>query len=390
MSRAPFALVLTAVAVWLGTRADSASGCGVAPHFGERVSTATESALIVWDEKTKTEHFIRRAAFTSTSADFGFLVPTPGRPELDVAEEYLFGNLGALTAPRVEYRETVVEVEREFGMGCAGAARQAFPGAAAPAGLADKAPGPKAGAVEVLAQKRVGDYDATVLAFRRGDESAAAGAAELTKWLAKHGYASAPPLTKWLERYVQNEWCVTAFKIATDAKQPAVPGRYHVEAKPVRMSFKAERPFYPYREPEAEAPAGGPAPRELRVFLAAQARFEGKLGDGAKAWPGQTVWSGPLVPALMGGVFADAKLIPAPAAEGWWLTEFQDTSSPRPGTDEVYFERSADQSPVERPPHVITTRREVVVTPWWHGAVYAGGLAALALGGVVLWRVLRK
>ena len=33
-----------------------------------------------------------------------------------------------------------------------------------------------------------------------------------------------------------------------------------------------------------------------------------------------------------------------------WLTEFEDHSTPRPGTDEVYFKPDADQSPVARPP----------------------------------------
>ena len=205
---------------------------------------------------------------------------------------------------------------------------------------------------------------------------------------------------------MKDQWCVTAFKIAapepkTDGpKQPV--GRHDLRAKPIRMSFKADRPFYPYREPETE-PTARPAgeSRLLRVFVAAQGRFAGTLGDGSKAWPGQTVWAGPVDAPRWTTLFQKAKLsdpakeagstIPLlPATDGWWLTEFEDRSSPRPGTDEVYFERSADSSAVARPPHVITTRRTVTVTPWWHAAVYVGVPVALILGALAAWRVLRR
>jgi hypothetical protein len=43
------------------------------------VRIAEEEAVIVWDPATKTEHFIRRAAFHSTARQFGFLVPTTPR-----------------------------------------------------------------------------------------------------------------------------------------------------------------------------------------------------------------------------------------------------------------------------------------------------------------------
>ena len=50
-----------------------APGCGAISYVGERVNIASESAVIVWDEATKTEHFIRRATFQSTAYDFGFV-----------------------------------------------------------------------------------------------------------------------------------------------------------------------------------------------------------------------------------------------------------------------------------------------------------------------------
>ena len=51
---------------------------------------------------------------------------------------------------------------------------------------------------------------------------------------------------------------------------------------------------------------------------------------------------------------------------------------------------SADASPVERPPIIVNHARTVVVTPWWHLAVYVGVPVALVLGSLTLWRVLRR
>src|SRR5580692_3138180 len=58
------------------------SACAVAPPRNGHVSIADETAIIVWDAATKTEHFIRRASFQTASKDFGFIVPTPSKPML--------------------------------------------------------------------------------------------------------------------------------------------------------------------------------------------------------------------------------------------------------------------------------------------------------------------
>jgi hypothetical protein len=400
MTRFTLVPVVVAAAA-LAAVPDAATGCAAVPHRDQRVETAEETALIVWDEQTKTEHFVRRASFRSTGYDFGFLVPTPNRPAMDVAGDDLFGELSTVTAPKVEYREQVIEVERGLSFGCFDAKM------ASKMDTGDAAPAARAGGVDVLEQKRVGDYDATVLAFRRGDgDGPETGAKALAEWLARHGYESPPAIERWLAKYVADGWCVTAFKIAAPEKpetNKSPAGRRDLRAKPVRMSFKAERPFYPYREPEIE-PGTQPAgeARLLRVFVAAKGRVAGTLGDGSKEWPGQTAWSGPLDAARWTSLFGKAKLTdppakdtrpavpPPPADAGYWLTEFEDRSSPRPGTDEVYFVPSADASAVERPTKVITSTRTVMVTPWWHAVVYAGVPVALVLGGIGLWRVLRR
>ena len=63
------------------------------------ISVTMEDVCIVWDPKSKTEHFIRRANFESESEDFGFLVPTPSKPELGEANQALFQRLETAVKP---------------------------------------------------------------------------------------------------------------------------------------------------------------------------------------------------------------------------------------------------------------------------------------------------
>ena len=62
---------------------------------------ASENAVIVWNEKTHTEHFIRTATFPSSADDIGFLVPTPSTPIITTTDKKVIDNLDAVVAPKV-------------------------------------------------------------------------------------------------------------------------------------------------------------------------------------------------------------------------------------------------------------------------------------------------
>jgi hypothetical protein len=298
-----------------------ARACAPAPPPQVRVDIAQESAIILWDEAGKTEHFIRRASFKTAAGDFGFLVPTPSQPTLAEASDEAFAELEKLTAPRVETRS------RPAGYGCIGCAG----GAPAPEGAA--------GAVRVLDEKRVAGHDAVVL---EANDPAA-----LNQWLQDHGYATRPALTAWLKPDVDAGWKISAFKIAK--KAPDTP---EVATTAVRMTFHTDKPFFPYREPEDQRsakPEDHPN-RLLRVYFLDQSRVKGTLGAKADTWPGKAVWANQVPDSQRAHLLELLKLPAATPPAAWWLTEFEDRSSPRPGTEDVYFARSEDQSPVERPP----------------------------------------
>jgi len=372
-------------------------GCGGAYRAGERVDVADETALIIWNEAAKTEHFIRRATFVGSAYDFGFLVPTPNKPHLESADVELFTALGTITKPKIEYRE-----ETRVNLACGGAALgEKSAGYAMPAG------------VVVLEQKLVGGMDATVLGFRReGKQDLKQAAAELLAWLNRNQYAIRPDLDEWLIPYIRDNWVITAFKIAgqplsetsvapkgTGKNETPTSQNIGLKSSAVRMSFQTDRPFFPYREPADQRDVqAGKLPRLLRVFIAAKQRMAGKLGDGTTSWPGQTVWAEALKDEERLDLLKRTNAPVGTAPGGWWLTEFEDRSTPRPGTDEVYFEPSADRSVVARTPEIITNYRD----PWWTGPMLIGVCLIFALTvvsvpiGLVLlirsakWRIQRS
>src|SRR5262245_22042976 len=74
--------------------------CAPAPRPGQFVRIAEESAVIVWDEKTRAQHFIRRATFDTDAPDFGFLVPTPATPALAEVSDSVFNDLEYFIRPK--------------------------------------------------------------------------------------------------------------------------------------------------------------------------------------------------------------------------------------------------------------------------------------------------
>ena len=334
----------------LGPR--TATACATAPPAGAVVAVADESAVIVWDEATKTEHFVRRATFRSAAKDFGFLVPTPSKPELSEASDASFARLEDVIRPEtVQVHHTRLEPTLMLFFFFLARGSKSAPMEVA------RAP------VRVLEEKRVAGYDAAVL------EADDAGALE--QWLKEHGYAQRPALAEWLAPYVQKKWKLTAFKVAdpTAGDQPQNLG-----TNAVRMSFHTERPFFPYREPRDQRESLPPAlstSRSLRVFFIGTSRAAATIGEGTTTFAGTTAWAGP---------FDAAKAeLPVAAPPGAWLTLFQDDASPRPGTDELWLAKAKDQTPIKPPPFVIQVG-DVIPIP----------LDLIALLGVIVWLIIRK
>lgn len=309
------------ISAWFGLAvllcSHDAMACAPAPHAGEFVAVSEESAVIIWDPATKTQHFIRRATFRGKAQDFGFLVPTPTAPTLAAVDESVFDHLRRKTS-----RPVVHETRKRYDW---------TPLVLYPFVLTrNKSDGVTAGRapVEVLSTQKVGGYEAAILD--------ATDAAALNQWLTDNGYATTPDLTEWLEAYIAQRWIISAFKID---KAQSIEAR----TATVRMSFVTERPYFPYREPASQRGELS-ASRMLSIWFVGPERVKGNVGADGR-WPADLEWSDAIRDLEVAGVNV------APNAR---LTYFQDTSSPRPGTDDLFFTRDTDQSKVVPPPHVIT------------------------------------
>ncbi len=356
-------LVLLAIAFALTSGAPRrAEACATAPPHDHRVDIAGEEVLLVWDATKKVEHFVRRVVFEvqteggaakKAASDFGFLVPTPTKPELAEANDALFDALHEVVKPAVVHKDAYDVVPGcLFGFTMRGISKSESAGAGALA------------PVHVLGEARVAGLDATILE--------ATDVAALGKWLGDHGYPFRPALEKWVKPYVDAKWKITAFKYAS--REVAAVGSAAalgaITSSTLRMTFASERAFYPYREPDDAAAV---PMRSLRVFALSNARLEGAFGE-AGVWPVST-------PFAKNGANLDAvrAAVPGASLAGLdWLTQIDDNAQRRVA-DDVWFRNAARQDAVVPEPFVIHDRHAFFLP-----------VEPLLLGGIVLFFVLRR
>jgi hypothetical protein len=233
----PKLVALAALALGLaGIEAPNADACGAffRPQAMKRApSLSFERVLIIHDPATETQHFIREVAFKGGQETFGFVVPTPSKPEVFKVKTSPFDKLEASFpfAP-----------PRQRGDGSKG-------GGGPPGSAGNAAP-----KVVILDIKRVGSFVAFVLK--------ATDASALDKWLKDNKLGSTPENDKWLAEYVARDFYYVAFRYEPQ-KDANVDGS--LKAETVRISFKTPVPFYPYREPTH--PAGGEETKQRAVAL---------------------------------------------------------------------------------------------------------------------------
>lgn len=196
--------------------APRAEACGAffRPQSAERApSLSLERVLILFDEKSKKEHFIREIVFKGGKETFGFVVPTPSWPEVHKVKKAPF-----------------TELERFFPFEPPAQMPNASRGA--PGGGSKGAAPP----VTVLEVKKLGSFTAFVL--KATDAKALGG------WLEENKLGTTPENDAWLAEYVKRDFFYVAFRYEpTESKGDAL------QAETVRISFDTPVAYYPYREP---------------------------------------------------------------------------------------------------------------------------------------------
>jgi hypothetical protein len=234
-------LALALAALTLEAQPKPAEACGgfFAGELEERPSLSYEQTLIVYDDQKSLEHFVREVVFDKGKSAFGFVVPTPGRPEVFPVPKNPFKDLTERFPLFPPMRSGLVAAGAGFGSGKGGG-----------------------GAVEVLEAKRVGSFKAFVLAAR--DPGAFAN------WLKQQGFASTPEADRWLAHYVTLGFHFVALRYEPAGAANLVAGVPSAET--IRISFSTPLPFYPYLEPDSAPGAKTPEQRGLEVWLVTRER----------------------------------------------------------------------------------------------------------------------
>lgn len=203
-----------------------------------RVDLTSETAILIYDRDSKTEHFIRSAMFQGKAKDFGFIFPSPTEPhEIEAVDSQAFDTLESV-------------IPKDGAMETAGSTKS------------------DAGSVEVLSQKIVGDFEATVLQASDGKA--------MGNWLTKNGHQMRPAMTPWLDHYAKQRWVFTALKyLGRIADKPT---------KAVRISFRTDKPHYPYKMPsDTFSPSHY---RPITLYVVSQSPLKGSYTD-QRPWEGR-------------------------------------------------------------------------------------------------------
>ncbi len=300
-----------------------APACCPAPKSGKPVVNADQTVIILWDAKKKQQHFIRKASFKSESEDFGFLIPSPSLPELSESGNHAFPYLKDLTKPKVM---TMERPASGFSCGCS----------------SKKVTKDKSwNEVKVELEKEVAGFQAAVLK--------ATSAKALVGWLKDNGYAYSPEIQAWAKPYIDQNWRITALKIAQ--KNDKEKEDNTVVAKALRMSFQTDRPLFPYREPAYDNNAKKLVQnsRLLRIYFIADARYKGEMTKN-HPWSGKIAWANQLTMENRREILKRLNLPENTGPKQWWLTEFEDDWPYEVAPSDVYFSKDQDQNVIERDP----------------------------------------
>ncbi len=294
--------------------AKNAYACCAVAAAGVPVVNADQTVIIWWDQANQMEHFIRKASFSGGGKSIGFLVPTPSRPQLEEAGNAAFRYVSDITAPK------------------------AATGGGFPLDCSVAAPSSPMRGVRLIEEKTVAGFDAVVLA--------ADSSKELIEWLRQRDYAFTPEAAAWAEPYLTAGWHITAMKVTKDLDARS---KAEVSASALRITFKTDRPIFPYREPDSRGDAArlGIRHRLLRIYFVAESRYEGRFSSELQ-WSAKVRYSQPLQKDQRTDLLRHLNLPESTGPSQAWLTEFEDSWPYGTAPGDVTFSPSANQGKLTR------------------------------------------
>lgn len=215
----------------------AACACGGVVSSDPTARIADEEALVAMNDGS--ENIVMRLSLQSKADNAALIVPTPTPATVTASSPSLFGELDALSAPRVETRR-----HWKFSLPLlAGGAQSAAP-------------------PTVVAQVQLGPLEATTLTG--GDESG------VRQWLDSHGYNMRPEVVAQLDPYLKQGWAFVAMRLTSDS---VLDG----QLAPVQMQFASDRLVYPMR-----MSAAAKNPERVVIYTLGQHRMQRSDPDAAR------------------------------------------------------------------------------------------------------------
>lgn len=175
-----------------------------------------QTAAIFYESDTQTETLVVGMAYQGTAKEFAWIIPTPGKPEVERGSRTLFSEISDLIYPDQDY---------DYG----------YTGSLQVEEFSDVGSG-----VTVVEEKQVDYYDVTVLE--------ATSSEDLLTWLNDNGYTYPKEKQYILNDYVSAKWYFTAMKINDASLDRSVGEALHTgQAVPVQLTFTTANLVYPLR-----------------------------------------------------------------------------------------------------------------------------------------------
>jgi len=184
----------------------------IIPPENYYVHETDQKAVIFYDKGIET--LVLSITFKGNADDFGWIVPTPAKPEVSKGSDDIFTNLERLTGTTNRYYDELPA----FGLGV-GSTKQ----------------------VTIIETKKIDYYDMTVLTATDRDA--------LANWLKQNNYNFPSSASYILDSYIDNGWYFVAMKINPkslewkDVSQQLREGH----ATPVVLKFKTDKIVYPLK-----------------------------------------------------------------------------------------------------------------------------------------------
>lgn len=316
-----------------------ACGCGAYVPDNPGSTIVDERALIAWDGTT--EDILMSLSVMGSSDRAAWVMPVPSAADVTLGDTAVFEELGKLTAPRIEYRDSWWPTLPWLVW----------------AGAEPETAGAPGGAVNVLGRQRLGPFDVTRLAAN--DPTA------LANWLRDNGFPHPDGLDENLAPYVEDGWEIIAVQLIPAEADGSLSG----PLQPLRMSFASDTVVYPMRLSRSATVS-----QYIDLYVLADHRMDPTAVPVAADKP-TLEFAGRLEPG-------DSPALADYVGDGAFLTRWKNTIlDPSAIEGDYVFEQAASDTPFQQVIYRTRDRGEVTARIL---------LAALASAGIVAIVVLLR